>query len=301
MTAGDGRAATGGGEDGPGAGDAEAEAFREDVREEARREIHRDRLAEAAARPGHRGPADGETAVEVRDVGLSYGGETVLSAVSFRVQRGETLSILGGSGAGKSTLLRLVLALDRPDSGRVLVEGRDVTEAPRPEVLEIRRRMGMVFQASALFDSLSVYDNVAFALHQHTQMAEERVSERVREVLTFVDLDPDRVRDLLPAQLSGGMKKRVAIARAIVHSPEILLFDEPTSGLDPITTRTINELLVKLRGELRVTSVVVTHDIRSAFRISNRVALLYGGEIVFQGSPEEMLASEDEYVHEFLR
>ncbi len=302
MTAPDDGPAEGPGREAGGdeAGADDAEERREEVREEVRRELRRDRLSEAAA-PGDGPEAGGESVVEVEDVSLSYGGESVLSGVSFRVRRGETLSILGGSGAGKSSLLRLVLALDHPDAGRVLVDGRDVTTAPREEVLEVRRRMGMVFQASALFDSLSVYDNVAFALHQHTDTPEERVSERVREVLTFVDLDPDRVQHLLPAQLSGGMKKRVAIARAIVHAPEILLFDEPTSGLDPITTRTINELLVKLRGELRVTSVVVTHDIRSAFRISNRVALLYGGEIVFQGTPEEMMASEDEYVREFLR
>lgn len=289
--------------DGPSSGGAPpgSGAFREEVRDEVRRELRRNRLADVAGTGSGTEAGEGEPVVEVQDVSLSYGGESVLSGVSFRVLRGETLSILGGSGAGKSSLLRLVLALDRPDVGRVLVEGRNVTAATHEEVLEIRRRMGMVFQASALFDSLSVYDNIAFPLHQHTEMPEERVAERVREVLQFVDLEPERVRGLLPAQLSGGMKKRVAIARAIAHSPQILLFDEPTSGLDPITTRTINELLVKLRGELQVTSVVVTHDIRSAFRISNRVALLYGQEIVFQGTPEQMLASEDEYVREFLR
>jgi phospholipid/cholesterol/gamma-HCH transport system ATP-binding protein len=239
--------------------------------------------------------------VEVDDVTLSFDDDPVLSGVTLRVRRGETLGVLGGSGAGKSTLLRLVLALSRPDRGRILVEGREITAAPLDEVLRIRKRMGMVFQASALFDSLSVYDNVAFPLHEHTELPEGRVRDRVHEVLTFVDLVPEEVVELLPAQLSGGMKKRVAIARAIVHSPDILLFDEPTSGLDPITTRTINELILKLGRELQVTSVVVTHDIRSAFRISSRVALLYAGEIVFQGTPEEMMASEDEYVREFLR
>jgi phospholipid/cholesterol/gamma-HCH transport system ATP-binding protein len=161
--------------------------------------------------------------------------------------------------------------------------------------------MGMVFQEAALFDSLTVYDNVAFYLHEHTKLDEEEIGRRVRESLELVDLEPDQVMGLLPAELSGGMKKRVGIARAVVHRPRLLLYDEPTSGLDPITTRTINDLILKLQEELEVSSIVVTHDIRSAFRISNRVALLFEGALVFVGSPEEMVASEDEYVREFLR
>jgi phospholipid/cholesterol/gamma-HCH transport system ATP-binding protein len=146
-----------------------------------------------------------------------------------------------------------------------------------------------------------VYDNVGFYLHEHTDLSEEEIGHRVRESLELVDLEPDQVVDLLPAELSGGMKKRVGIARAVVHRPRILLYDEPTSGLDPITTRTINELILKLQRELDVSSIVVTHDIGSAFRISNRVALLFEGILVFVGSPEEMVASEDEYVRDFLR
>jgi phospholipid/cholesterol/gamma-HCH transport system ATP-binding protein len=167
-------------------------------------------------------------------------------------------------------------------------------------VLALRRGMGMVFQEAALFDSLSVYDNVAFYLHEHTDLPEDEIGARVRESLDLVDLSPIQVEDLLPAELSGGMKKRVGIARAIVHRPGLLLYDEPTSGLDPITTRTINDLVMKLQGELQVTSIVVTHDIRSAFRISNRVALLSRGSLVFVGTPEDMVGSEDEYVREFL-
>lgn len=239
--------------------------------------------------------------VELRGVGLRYGPKVVLEDVGFRLRRGETFSILGGSGAGKSTILRLILRLTLPDAGEVRVRGVDVTSAPLEQVLELRRRMGMVFQASALFDSLSVYDNVAFPLEEHTTLNDEAIGARVREVLSFVDLDPDEVGDLLPAQLSGGMKKRVGIARAIAHEPELLLFDEPTTGLDPITTRTINELILKLRRELSVSAVVVTHDIRSAFAISDRSALLHEGRIVFMGTPEAMRASEDEYVRDFLR
>lgn len=274
--------------------DDEARAERrylEEVRREVREEEATEQRTAAAASP----------AVELEDVSVSFRSKPVLSGVSFRVEKGETLCVLGGSGAGKSTILRCILLLTRPDTGRVHVLGRDITEAPLEEVLELRRRLGMVFQASALFDSLSVYENVAFPLREHTDRPEAEIARRVREVLSFVDLDTDDVSELLPAALSGGMKKRVAIARAIVEEPEVFLFDEPTSGLDPITTRTINELTIKMRRELEVASVVVTHDIRAAFRIANRVALLYEGRIVFEGTPEEMIASEDEYVREFLR
>lgn len=275
--------------------DDEARAGRRYL-EEVRREVRQ----EEASAPRD-GTAPSTPAVEMEDVSLAFDGRPVLSGVSFRVDVGETLCVLGGSGAGKSTILRCLLLLTRPHSGRIRVFGGDITDAPLEEVLEVRRRIGMVFQASALFDSLSVFENIAFPLREHTDRPDEEIARRVREVLSFVDLDPDEVAELLPAALSGGMRKRVAIARAIVGEPEILLFDEPTGGLDPITTRTINELVVKLRQELQVASVVVTHDIRSAFRISNRVALLYEGRIVFKGTPEEMIASEDEYVREFLR
>jgi len=239
--------------------------------------------------------------VELKDLYLAFGEYAVLKGVTLGLFRGETLSVLGGSGAGKSTILRLILGLSLPDSGEVRVEGQDISNVPLTEVLALRRNMGMVFQEAALFDSLSVYDNVGFYLHEHTSLSEDEIGRRVRESLELVDLEPDQVMDLLPAELSGGMKKRVGIARAVVHRPRMLLYDEPTSGLDPITTRTINDLIVKLQTELDVSSIVVTHDIRSAFRISNRVALLFEGVLVFVGSPEEMVASEDEYVREFLR
>ena len=239
--------------------------------------------------------------VELEDLHLSFGDHAVLRGVTLSLHRGETLSILGGSGAGKSTILRLILGLLLPDSGEVLVEGTNISDAPLRKVLALRRNMGMVFQEAALFDSLSVYDNVAFYLLEHTDLSEGEIRARVRESLELVDLLPDRVEDLLPAELSGGMKKRVGIARAVVHRPRLLLYDEPTSGLDPITTRTINDLILKLQTELDVSSIVVTHDIRSAFRISNRVALLSKGELVFVGGPEDMVASEVDYVREFLR
>ena len=268
--------------------------MRKELREEVREALAD--LGDESALPSVAGPV-----VELEDLCLKFGDHTVLQGVSLDLHRGETLSVLGGSGAGKSTILRLILGLSLPDSGQVRVEGHDIANVALTQVLALRRNMGMVFQGAALFDSLSVYDNVGFYLHEHTSLSEEEIRRRVRESLELVDLEPDQVMDLLPAELSGGMKKRVGIARAVVHRPRILLYDEPTSGLDPITTRTINDLISKLQTELDVSSIVVTHDIRSAFRISNRVALLFEGVLVFVGGPEEMVASEDDYVREFLR
>jgi len=267
--------------------------MRKEIREEVRKALAD--LGEAS----DLAPAEGPV-VELKALYLSFGDFSVLEGISLDLHRGETLSVLGGSGAGKSTILRLILGLSLPDSGRVRLEGQDIADVPLSQVLSLRRNMGMVFQEAALFDSLTVYDNVAFYLHEHTKLAEEEINLRVRESLELVDLEPDQVVELLPAELSGGMKKRVGIARAVVHRPRLLLYDEPTSGLDPITTRTINDLILKLQAELDVSSIVVTHDIRSAFRISNRVALLFEGALVFVGTPEEMVASEDEYVREFL-
>ena len=268
--------------------------MRKEIREEVRRALAD--LGEESRLPLSTGPV-----VELSDLYLAFGDYAVLKGVSLDLRRGETLSVLGGSGVGKSTILRLILGLSLPDSGEVCVEGQDISNAPLTRVLSLRRNMGMVFQEAALFDSLSVYDNVGFYLHEHTRLSEDEIGRRVRESLALVDLEPEHVMDLLPAELSGGMKKRVGIARAVAHRPRLLLYDEPTSGLDPITTRTINDLILKLQNELDVSSIVVTHDIRSAFRISNRVALLFEGVLVFIGAPEEMVASEDEYVREFLR
>ncbi len=262
-------------------------------REEARRVIEAGRSVEQSD--------SGSPVISLQELSLYFGDHVVLDAISLDVWSGETVCILGGSGAGKSTILRLILGLIRPDGGQILVRGEDVATSSRDELLLLRRDMGMVFQEAALFDSLTVYDNVAFYLHEHASLPEEEVRERVRESLRLVDLDPDQVVDLLPAELSGGMKKRVGTARSLIHRPSILLYDEPTSGLDPITIRTIDDLILKLQRDLGVTSVVVTHNIRSAFRIGNRVALLFEGRIMFQGSPEEMMDSDDGYVLEFLR
>lgn len=239
--------------------------------------------------------------VELVDVCFSFRGHEVLRGISFEVSSGGILCVLGGSGEGKTTILRLILRLLSPDRGEIYVEGEDIAQASTKQVLEIRQHIGMVFQGSALFDSLSVFDNVAFPLREHTKLDDDAIRARIEEVLCFVDLEMDQVASLLPAELSGGMQKRVGIARAIVHEPDILLFDEPTSGLDPITTRTINELILKLQREMGVCAIVVTHDIRSATHIATRLALLRKGRIVFIGKPDEMLASEDDYVRAFTR
>jgi phospholipid/cholesterol/gamma-HCH transport system ATP-binding protein len=243
--------------------------------------------------------ASREAIVELDHVSLAF-DRPILENVSLVARRGETIVIAGESGTGKSTTLKLILRLLRPDSGRVIVDGEVLNDVTYEEALVIRQKMGMVFQGAALFDSMSVFENVAFPLREHTQLNEDEIVARVKEKLEFVDLEPDRVMDQLPAELSGGMKKRVGIARGMAVNPAIMLYDEPTSGLDPLTTGTITRLIMKLQRELKVTSVVVSHDIRSAFRMATKIALLAERRIVFFGSPEEMTASQDRYVQDFL-
>jgi len=220
--------------------------------------------------------------------------------VSFVARQGETVCIVGESGTGKSTALKLILRLLVPDKGKVLINGEDITGLNFEEALAVRQRMGMVFQGAALFDSMSVFENIAYPLREHTDLDDDQIEERVREKLAFVDLDPDRVMEQLPSELSGGMRKRVGIARGMADNPEIMLYDEPTSGLDPLTTGTITRLILKLQRELNVTSIVVSHDIRSVFRMATRVAVLNERKIAFFGTPEEMAASDDKYLRDFL-
>ena len=226
--------------------------------------------------------------------------EPVLEDVSFAAHEGETVVIVGESGTGKSTILKLILRLLVPDKGHVLVDGEDIANLSFDEALRVRQKMGMVFQGAALFDSMTVFENVAYPLREHTDLGEQEIEERVREKLQFVDLDPDQVMDQLPAELSGGMKKRVGIARGMANNPQIMLYDEPTSGLDPLTTGTITRLIMKLQQELGATSIVVSHDIRSAFKMATRIALLAEHHIVFFGTPEEMMGSDSEYIRDFL-
>jgi len=240
-----------------------------------------------------------QAVISIQDVSLAF-DEPVLENVSFTANEGETVVVVGESGTGKSTILKLLLRLLIPDRGRVYIDGEDITDLTFDDALKVRQKMGMVFQGAALFDSMTVYENVAYPLREHTDLKEDEIEARVREKLEFVDLEPDKVMDQLPSELSGGMKKRVGIARGMANNPEIMLYDEPTSGLDPLTTATITYLILKLQRELGVTSIVVSHDIRSAFRMGSKIALLANHRIGFFGTPEEMTGSDDPYIREFL-
>lgn len=251
--------------------------------------------------PGsHGGPVSGRVIIALRGVWLAFEDTEVLRGVDLEVLEGETMAVVGPSGVGKSTVLKIILRLIIPDAGQVFADGRELSELSFDEILGVRRKIGMVFQEAALFDSLTVYENVAYPLREHTELSEQEIEARVRRTLDRVGLELEEHGDRLPAELSGGQKKRVGVARAIVHTPEILLFDEPTAALDPMTSATIVALIQRLQSELDVTSVVVTHDLRVAFQIASRVALLQDGRIAFLGTPEEMSGSDDPYVKLFL-
>jgi phospholipid/cholesterol/gamma-HCH transport system ATP-binding protein len=245
-------------------------------------------------------PAHGEPGVSVELCGVTktFDGLQVLRGVDLRVRPGEALTIIGGSGAGKSVLLRLIIGLQKPDAGRILLEGQDIVPLRERELLRVRQKVGMVFQGSALFDSLSVGENVAFALHEHTRLDQAEIQARVREVLELVGLGSIQAKD--PAELSGGMRKRVAVARAIAFPPHILLYDEPTTGLDPSNVENIVDLIVDLKTKLGVTSLVVTHDMASALKLSDRVAMLHQGRIAAVGTPEEIQRDHDSLIREFM-
>lgn len=208
------------------------------------------------------------------------------------------MAVMGMSGAGKSTLLKCVGGLLSPTAGEILIDGIDIARMNERDLDRVRKRIGMVFQYSALFDSMSVYENVAFGLRKHTNMKEDDISEAVRSRLSMVGLP--RTENLMPSELSGGMQKRVGLARALAMEPEIILYDEPTAGLDPITAAAIAELIIKVRDELGVTSVLVSHDIPTITRVSNRIALLHKGKIIARGTVEEMLYCEDAAVRQFM-
>jgi phospholipid/cholesterol/gamma-HCH transport system ATP-binding protein len=261
--------------------------------------------------------------IEFRGVHKSFDDEIVLKDVTFKIDRGETKIILGASGSGKSTILKLILGLIKPDSGQILVEGLDITQMTERELVSIRRNIGMVFQEGALFDSLSVRENVGYRLSEEKKMDEDEIEAEVLQLLGFVGLD--EAIDKMPAELSGGMKRRVGIARALVGTPKVVLYDEPTAGLDPITKRTIVELMIKLRDMEGVTSVFVTHDLQAASIIANEYAsramtghmdfksgidslcllntnfiMLQNGVICFEGRYPEMMDSTLPYIRKFI-
>src|SRR5690606_25193977 len=267
------------------------------VRAAIRRELEQD--SELETRSVSAGRERRNPVIELRGVSLAF-DRPVLEDITFALYPGETVCVVGESGSGKSTILKLILRLLVPDEGEVFVDGQDVTRVRYTEALRIRQKMGMVFQSAALFDSLTVFDNVAYPLREHMKMPEDQVERRVYESLEFVDLEPDAIVDRLPSALSGGQRKRVGIARGMAAHPKIMLYDEPTSGLDPLTTGTVTRLIVKLQREMHVSSLVVSHDIRSVFRMATRVVLLYNQRVHFLGTPEEMAVSEDRYIRDFL-
>jgi phospholipid/cholesterol/gamma-HCH transport system ATP-binding protein len=236
--------------------------------------------------------------IRIVDLKKDFDDLKVLKGVNLTINRGETVVVMGRSGCGKSVLLRHIIGLMRPDSGKVFVDGIDVTELEEDELYELRKRFGMLFQAGALFDSLSVLDNVGLGLREHTDLSDEEVRKIACDKLDMVGLG--RLDDKKPAELSGGMKKRVGLARAIAMDPPVVLYDEPTTGLDPIMADVINGLIRDLQKRLGITSIAVTHDIKSAYKIGDRLALLYDGKIVFEGTPEETRSTSNELVRQFI-
>jgi len=247
-------------------------------------------------KPCRRGPE--ETMILVKDVYKSFGQNHVLRGLNLTVKCGESMVVIGGSGTGKSVLIKCIIGLLHHDRGEIYVDGQEISHLQEREWNELRKKFGMLFQRDALFDSLTVWENVGFALHQHTKLSDGEIKDIVVEKLKLVGLQ--NVESLMPAELSGGMRKRVSLARAIAMEPAILLYDEPTTGLDPIMANVINELIVEMREKLDVTSIAITHDMVSAYRIADRIAMLYQGEIVEVGTPEEIKDSSNEIVRQFI-
>jgi phospholipid/cholesterol/gamma-HCH transport system ATP-binding protein len=236
--------------------------------------------------------------IEARNLRKSFGAHHVLNGVDLRIETGESLVIIGRSGGGKSILLKHLIGLIEADSGEVLVDGESLTGKNERELLRIRRKFGMLFQSAALFDSLTVEENVGFVLRREGKLPADEIDRRVAEALAMVELAGTQA--VKPAELSGGMRKRVGLARAIIYQPQIVLYDEPTTGLDPIVSDSIDRLILRVCRRLQVTSVVVTHDMRSARRVGQRIVMLHEGRIYFSGTPEALFGSEDPIVHRFV-
>ena len=245
-----------------------------------------------------RAAADGPH-LEVRSLQKNFGDTKVLADVNMSVGRGHIAVIIGGSGAGKTTLLRILIGLERPSSGSVMVSGQDIAQLNDRELNKMRRKFGMVFQYSALLDSMNVMDNVAFPMREHTKLSDKEIRAQVTEKLNSLGLD--NVEKRFPSQLSGGMRKRVALARALMLEPEIIMYDEPTSGLDPVTSRMVDDMIVDTRKKFGVTSVIISHDMVGALQIADEIYLLSKGNIVASGSPDELIHGDNELLHQFLQ
>lgn len=236
--------------------------------------------------------------IKIEDLYKSFGDKKVLRGVNLGVEPGESMVVIGGSGSGKSVLIKHIIGLLKPDRGRVVIKGVDISSLKERELYEVRRNFGMLFQGAALFDSLTVWENVAFTLLRHAKISAEEARSIASAKLRLVGLSG--VEDLMPSELSGGMRKRVGLARAIAHEPEIILYDEPTTGLDPIMADAINDLIIELRERLHVTSVTITHDMKSAYKIADRIAMLYEGKIIEVGSSEEIKNTSNPVVKQFI-
>lgn len=236
--------------------------------------------------------------IEIKNVSKSFGEHKVLDGASLNLEVGKTCVIIGRSGCGKSVLLKHIMGILKADSGQVIVDGRDVAKLNPKELDKLRLGMGMVFQGGALFDSMAVAENVGFGLIEHQKIERKELLERIEHSLSLVGLCG--IGNLMPSELSGGMKKRVSLARAICIKPQIILYDEPTTGVDPITADSINELIIDLHDKLKVTSIVVTHDMKSAYKVGDKISMLYQGKIIAEGTPEEIENSKHPVVHQFV-
>jgi phospholipid/cholesterol/gamma-HCH transport system ATP-binding protein len=236
--------------------------------------------------------------IEARDLKKSFGSHCILDGVSFGIEKGESAVIIGRSGSGKSVLLKHLIGLLKPDAGQVLIAGEDITPMDERELIRVRRRFGMLFQGAALFDSMTVAENVGFAFRHIQSLTPQEVARRVAETLEMVDLPG--IQNKKPSELSGGMRKRVGLARAIAYQPEIVLYDEPTTGLDPIAADSIDQLILRVRDRLDATTVVVTHDMRSARRLGQRILMLHNKKIYATGTPEQIFQSQDPVVKQFI-
>jgi phospholipid/cholesterol/gamma-HCH transport system ATP-binding protein len=236
--------------------------------------------------------------IEIKGIHKWFDSQHVLKGVDLSIKEGETLVIIGRSGCGKSVLLKLIMGILDPDKGDIRVDGRSIADMPPKEQDSVRLSLGMLFQGAALFDSLTVRENVGFSLYEHTKIPDVVIERKVAEKLGLVGLEG--IEDLMPASLSGGMKKRVGLARAICNEPKIVLYDEPTTGLDPINADVINDLILRMQEKLKITSIVVTHDMTSAYKVGNRIAMLYDGKIIATGTPDEIRNSKDPVVQQFI-
>lgn len=233
------------------------------------------------------------------EVHKNFDHKEVLRGLTLLIRKNEVLAILGGSGTGKTVILKHIVGILYPDCGNVLLEGKNIRDFTESDLLDWRRKVGFLFQSGALFDSMTVLENVAFPLREHTRLSNREIMDKVREKLKMVGLEG--VEKMMPDKLSGGMRKRVALARAIVFEPEALLYDEPTTGLDPITTKWVTKLMRSMHEKLKITSVIVTHNIPSALAVADRIAFLYRGRIKFLGTPQEIMACDDHVVQEFMK